>query len=80
MTVATTQVADLISGQLDHVPAAEISAGTRLEEDLRLNSAQVVNLLSELEERFDCVIEDDDLGVVRTVGDLAAIVERAGLR
>ncbi|MGW3993681.1 acyl carrier protein [Amycolatopsis sp. NPDC004772] len=80
MTTAVTEVADLLARHLDGTPPAGITAESRLEDDLGLNSAQVVDLLSELEERFGCVVEDEDLDTLERVGDLAAIVDRAGVR
>jgi acyl carrier protein len=53
---------------------------TGLEEGLRMNSAQVVDLLSELEEHFDCVVRDDDLDSLTHVGDLVTIIERGAVR
>ncbi|SFW81422.1 acyl carrier protein [Amycolatopsis australiensis] len=80
MTGSVAAVADLLSRHLDEPPAAGITAATRLEDDLGLNSAQVVDLLSELEDRFGCVVEDDDLDTLERVGDLAAVIDRAGAR
>jgi acyl carrier protein len=77
MHTTLSEVADLVREQTG-TATTPISAETRLERDLRMNSAQVVDLLSRLEERFDCVVEDEDLEAIDRVGDLAAIVDRAG--
>jgi acyl carrier protein len=61
-------------------PTPQLRPDTGLEEGLRMNSAQVVDLLSELEEHFHCAVRDDDLDSLTHVGDLVAIVERGAAR
>ncbi len=53
-----------------------LSADTALIADLGLESIQVIEYLCEVEDRFDLAINEDTLADVRTVGDLAAVVQR----
>lgn len=53
-----------------------ITPGTRLIEDLHLDSLQLLTLAVEVENRFRVRIPPDDEAGVRTVGDLVAVVRR----
>ncbi|HET6285635.1 MAG TPA: acyl carrier protein [Amycolatopsis sp.] len=77
MSDSVPAIAVLVREQLDEVPG-EITAASSLENDLRMNSAQVIDLLSRVEDHFGCTIEDEDLGNIHRVGDLATIVDRGG--
>ncbi|KFZ82025.1 hypothetical protein ED92_17495 [Amycolatopsis sp. MJM2582] len=77
MSDSVPAIAALVRGQLDETPG-EITADSALERDLRMNSAQVIDLLSLVEDHFGCTIEDEDLGNIHRIGDLASIVERGG--
>lgn len=55
----------------------EITAGSRLRDDLSLDSIAVIELAYELEQRFSLPpLSDDDAMDVVTVGDLADLVQR----
>jgi len=50
--------------------AAPITAGTRLREDLKLDSLEIVEFVMELEAELRVEIPDSDYERIRTVGDL----------
>ncbi|MEV7552170.1 acyl carrier protein [Amycolatopsis sp. NPDC089917] len=77
MSDSVPAIAALVREQLEE-PPGEITADSSLENDLRMNSAQVIDLLSQVEDHFGCTIEDEDLGNIHRIGDLAIIVERDG--
>jgi len=52
------------------------SESTDLTRDVQIDSASTMDLVFELEEQFDIAVPLNDLGDVRTVGDLAALVVR----
>jgi len=52
----------------------ELAAATDLTADLELDSLGVMDLLFELEEKYDISIPINRLGDVRTVGELVALV------
>ncbi|MSO20827.1 MAG: hypothetical protein EXQ56_10275 [Acidobacteria bacterium] len=62
-----------------HSPAADagISSGTRLEEDLRLTSIDRVELLSEMEDRFQMDVNEVAFSNATTVGELEKLLQRS---
>jgi len=56
--------------------AAAITRDTDIAEDLRLDSLAVMDLMMELEDKFDVSIPLNLVAEIRTVGDLAAAVRR----
>jgi acyl carrier protein len=52
-----------------------ITANTEIARDLDLDSLAVMNLLLEIEDKFDISIPLNVIPEIRTVGDLAGIVE-----
>jgi acyl carrier protein len=75
------RIAAVIAGHLaDHLdprPAGPITAGTRLLEDLALDSAQSLELIAALEDHYRVALSIDLLEDVRTVGDVARVVAAA---
>jgi acyl carrier protein len=69
------EIAALV-GQQRQGPAPELALDTDLECGLAMDSAEVIDLLSRVEEHFDCTVEDADLADLTRVGDLVAIVQR----
>ncbi|MGW7254273.1 phosphopantetheine-binding protein [Streptomyces sp. NPDC054834] len=66
----------LFRARTEHLPAAEaaVTADTRLEQDLRMDSMAIVHVLEDIEESFGLTIPDERLAGVYTVGDLVDIV------
>ena len=61
--------------ELDDVSADSIKPETLLVEDLEIDSLLAANLAFELEDRFDILIEEEEMTGVRTVGDLAELID-----
>jgi acyl carrier protein len=55
---------------------ASITRETDIAEDLRLDSLAVMDLMMELEDKFDISIPLNMVAEIRTVGDLAEAVRR----
>ena len=55
--------------------AREVSEASRLIEDLRAESVDIVNLAVSVEDRYGIVIKESELGRIKTVGDLHALVQ-----
>jgi acyl carrier protein len=56
-----------------------VSLDTNILEDLRVNSARLVDVILDFEDAFDIEIADDDADSVTTVGDAVRLIEaRAG--
>jgi acyl carrier protein len=75
--VATTEVEErlkrIIAVHLD-VDTGRLSPSTRLGEDLCVDSLTAVEILMVLEDEFDIALPEDDVGELRTYGDLVAVV------
>ncbi len=69
------KVRDIISKQLD-VDAAGITLESKLVDDLKADSLDVVELIMDLEQEFDIEIPDEELPKVRTVGDIVEYVDK----
>lgn len=61
--------------QYVEIDPEEITEETKFVEDLKLNSFDVVSLVSALEEEFDIVIEDRDILNFITVGDVMEYID-----
>lgn len=47
---------------------------TNILEDLKVNSARLVDVILDLEDEFDIEVEDEDADAVNTVGDAVALI------
>ena len=54
---------------------ATITADTRLVEDLKADSANVMVMIMDLEDNYGIVIEDDQIMNLKTVGDVVKYIE-----
>ncbi|MEU0659508.1 acyl carrier protein [Streptomyces lavendulocolor] len=78
-TDVMARLTPLIRARTEHLPAGAGSPApeTRLEQDLRMDSMAIVQVLEDIEESFGITIPDERLAGVYTVGDLADIVRDA---
>ena len=67
-------VKKMIAKQLKADEAA-ITAETRLVEDLKADSANVMVMIMDLEDNYGIVIEDDQIMNLKTVGDVVKYIE-----
>ena len=68
------QVRDMIASQLQ-LDAATITPESRLVEDLKADSANVMVMILELENLFGIEVEDEVILNLKTVGDVANYIE-----
>lgn len=68
------KVVSLIAEQLKIDPAT-IKPESRLLEDLKADSANVMMLIMDLESELGIMVEDDALMRLRTVGDIVTYIE-----
>ncbi len=54
---------------------AKITRETRLVEDLKADSANVMVMIMDLEDKFGIMVEDDQIMKLRTVGDVVDYIE-----
>ena len=68
------RVRDMIASQLQ-VDAATITPESRLVEDLKADSANVMVMILELENLFGIEVEDEVILNLKTVGDVSKYIE-----
>lgn len=68
-------VRDAIAEQLDIAPES-ITEASRLIEDLKADSLDVVELIMDLEQQYNIEIPDDELPNIKTVGDIVAFIAK----
>ena len=68
------QVRDMIASQLQ-MDAASITRESRLVEDLRADSANVMVMILELETQFGLEVEDEVILNLKTVGDVVKYID-----
>lgn len=74
MTETESQLCQLLRTALDkEFPG--LNAATDLVDDLDLESIQVMDFIAEVEDHFDILIEVDRLASIRTLGELAQLVD-----
>lgn len=69
------KVRDMIASQLQ-VDAASITPQSRLVEDLRADSANIMVMILELETEFGLEVEDEVILGLKTVGDVVDYIEK----
>ena len=72
MTLDT--VKEMIASQL-RVDASAITEDSRLVEDLKADSANIMVMIMDLEDRFGVTVEDDQIMKLKTVGDVVRYID-----
>ncbi len=67
-------VKEMIASQLRADPAS-ITEETRLVEDLKADSANIMVMIMDLEDRFGITVEDDQIMKLKTVGDVVRYID-----
>ena len=67
-------VAQMIAKQLKVDPAT-IKPETRLVEDLKADSANVMVMIMDMEDTFNITVEDDAVNTLKTVEDIVKYIE-----
>ncbi|MCL1963679.1 MAG: acyl carrier protein [Firmicutes bacterium] len=68
------KISQLIADQLK-IDKAAITPASRLLEDLKADSANIMMLIMDLESELGLTVEDDALMRMKTVGDIVAYIE-----
>ena len=63
-----------LAGEVLDADPSSVTEETTFAEDLGADSLELIELVSELEERFDVSVPEDELEGVNTVGDAASLV------
>ena len=67
-------VVSMIAKQLK-VDLATIKPETRLVEDLKADSANVMVMIMDMEDTFNITVEDDAINTLKTVGDVVKYID-----
>jgi acyl carrier protein len=70
-SVEQTEIFD----QVVKILTRDASLATNILDDLKVNSARLVDVVLEFEDAFDIEIDDDDVDKVETVGNAVALIE-----
>ena len=68
-------VKEMIAAQL-RVDASTITEDSRLVEDLKADSANIMVMIMDLEDRFGITVEDDQIMKLKTVGDVVRYIDK----
>ena len=68
-------IKNLIGQQLKVDPAT-ITRDSRLMEDLKADSANIMVMIMDLEDQFGITVEDDQIMRMRTVGDVVDYIDK----
>lgn len=74
MTNVFETVAPLIAKQLK-VDESTVLRDARLVEDLKADSANIMVMIMDLEDKFGIMVEDEAIGKLKTVGDVVEYIE-----
>ena len=69
------KVVDLLCEQLPVQPK-DVTRESRLFEDLKADSANVMMLIMDLETAFNLTVDDEVLATIKTVGDIVDYLEK----
>lgn len=70
------EIRESIAAQLN-IPVDSIKIYSRLIEDLKADSLDIVELVMGLEENYGIEIPDEDLPKIKTIGDIISYIEAA---
>lgn len=69
------KVRDMLAKQLN-VPAESIKEDSKIVEDLKADSLDVVEMLMNLEDAYSVSIPDDEAVKIKTVGDVVETIDK----
>ncbi|MBE6037984.1 MAG: acyl carrier protein [Anaerofustis stercorihominis] len=68
-------VREIIAEQLD-INISEITMESRFDEDLEADSFEIMELVVQIEDRYNITVADEDLEKIATVGDVVNMLEK----
>lgn len=70
-----TKVVDIVRPFVKNPEALEsVNENTNILQDLKVNSARLVDIILDFEDAFDIEVEDEDADAVNTVGDAVKLI------
>lgn len=68
------KICELLADKFD-VDASTLTMDTKIKEDLKADSLDVVELMMDLEENYGITIEDEEAMKLSTIGDIVKYIE-----
>lgn len=68
-------VREIIAEQLE-INIGDITMQSRFDEDLEADSFEIMELVVQIEDRFNITVADEDLEKIETVGDVVNMLEK----
>ena len=68
------KICELLADKFD-VDASTLTMDTKIKEDLKADSLDIVELMMDLEENFGIKIEDEEAMQMSTIGDICKYIE-----
>ena len=73
--IVKTDLLEIIKPYLpEEIQIDDVSEEKHLINDLKINSAHIVDIVLDIEDKFDIMIDDDAIGEMNTVGDSIDVV------
>jgi acyl carrier protein len=69
------EISEVLAGEFE-IPREKLTADARLYEDLDLDSIDAVDLVVRIQQRTGIKVVADDFKSIRTLGDVAGVIER----
>lgn len=58
----------------EEAASVELTEDKHLIEDLKINSAHIIDIVLDIEEKFDIAIDDNAVGTMNTLGDVVKAI------
>lgn len=76
-TVILNDLVDIITPYCNKNEVVKnVTKETRFIEDLGVNSARLVDIVIDIEDKFNVVIDDESADKIRTIGDAITVIEQ----
>lgn len=75
-TVIFNDLVEIITPYCKNDAVKDVTKETRFIEDLGVNSARLVDIVIDIEDKFNVAIDDESADKIRTIGDAIAVIEQ----
>ena len=75
-TVLFNDLVEIITPYCKNDAVTNVTKETRFIEDLGVNSARLVDIVIDIEDKFNVAIDDESADKIRTIGDAIAVIEQ----
>ena len=75
-TVLFNDLVEIITPYCKNDAVTNVTKETRFIEDLGVNSARLVDIVIDIEDKLNVAIDDESADKIRTIGDAIAVIEQ----